>query len=196
MNSDTQALFLAGPIHSFLPFVDAAAVSLVNETVFPKHAGFRNQIEFVAKSGKQSLSIPLQAQSRKSSYQKVEISYKENWPNHLINALQTAYGKSPFFEYYDYKIEAHIRKQHQYLWDFNFELLQIVLQCLKIDSHLQVIEAAAISTTDALPQYPNYYQVFAQEIGFTPHLSILDLLFNEGVDAYFYLQAMKNKGLK
>jgi hypothetical protein len=32
-----------------------------------------------------------------------------------------------------------------------------------------------------------YYQVFQQKFGFQPNLSILDLLFNEGNEAVYYL---------
>ena len=48
-----------------------------------------------------------------------------------------------------------------------------------------------ISPKNALPDADfsprDYYQVFAQKHGFLPNLSILDLLFNMGNEAIFYL---------
>ena len=38
---------------------------------------------------------------------------------------------------------------------------------------------------DFIPQ--RYYQVYEQKHGFLPNMSILDLLFNEGNEAIFYL---------
>lgn len=185
-------LYCAGPIQSFVPFLDQKEIVLLDEVQFPKHADFRNRIEFAGVSGKQSFSIPLQASSRKANYRMVELSYQEHWQNQLLNALRTSYGKSPFYEYYDYRFIEVIRKEYQYLWDFNFELLNLVLKCLKIELPLQIEQGEL-----AKDEKPNdsitipYYQVFAQENGFLGGLSILDLLFNEGVDAAAYLQSFK-----
>jgi hypothetical protein len=185
-------LYCAGPIQSFLPFIEQKDIVLIDEVQFPSHAAYRNRIEFVGISGKQIFSIPLQASSRKANYKLVELSYQEHWQNQLLNALRTSYGKSPFYEYYDYRFIEVIRKDHQYLWDFNMELLNLILKCLKIDSPVTVAQGEIIADENlGGPLTDPYYQVFAQENGFVGGLSILDLLFNEGVDAYAYLQSMK-----
>lgn len=185
-------LYSSGPIHSFVPFIEQKEIILLDELKFPSHAGFRNKIEFVGVSGKQTFSIPLQASSRKANYRMVELSYQEHWQNQLLNALRTSYGKSPFYEYYDYRFIEVIRREYQYLWDFNFELLNLILKCLKIELPIQIeqgelIKDEMLSNVQSIP----YYQVFAQENGFVGGLSILDLLFNEGVDATLHLQSLK-----
>ncbi len=185
-------LYCAGPIHSFVPFIEQKEIILLDEVKFPSHAGFRNKIEFVGVSGKLTFSIPLQASSRKANYRMVELSYQEHWQNQLLNALRTSYGKSPFYEYYDYRFIEVIRREYQYLWDFNFELLNLILKCLKIDLPIHIeqgelIKDEMLSDVQSIP----YYQVFAQENGFVGGLSILDLLFNEGVDATLHLQSLK-----
>ena len=40
---------------------------------------------------------------------------------------------------------------------------------------------------DAEFESKRYYQVYEQKFGFQPNMSILDLLFNEGNEAIFYL---------
>ena len=110
----------------------------------------------------------------------------------MLNALRTSYGKSPFYEYYDYRFIEVIRREYQYLWDFNFELLNLILKCLKIELPIHIEQGESIKDemlydVQSIP----YYQVFAQENGFVGGLSILDLLFNEGVDATLYLQSLK-----
>lgn len=185
-------LYCAGPIYSFVPFIEQKEIVLLDELHFPSHAGYRNRFEFVGVSGKQIFSIPLQASSRKANYRLVELSYQEHWQNKLLNALRTSYGKSPFYEYYDYRFVAVISKEYQYLWDFNMALLNLVLQCLKIDIPLAIEKGELTEEKKFIGSIADpYYQVFAQDIGFVGGLSILDLLFNEGVDAYAYLQSLK-----
>ena len=185
-------LFCAGPIQSFVPFIEKRSIILLDEIHFPSHAGYRNRIDFTGVSGKQSFSIPLQASSRKANYRNVELSYQEHWQNQLLNALRTSYGKSPFYEYYDYRFIDLIKKDYQYLWDFNFELLNLILTCLKIHIPIEIEQGAFIADElDLAAEIVPYYQVFAQENGFVGALSILDLLFNEGIDASLYLKSVK-----
>lgn len=185
-------LFFAAPVHWYVPLLDTDILLLENDAAFPDRT-LRNRLVFTGKSGVQQISIPLQADSRKLEYQKVEIAYQERWQNHLINALRTAYGKSPFFEFYDYRFEPLIRQGHRYLWDLNMDVLKLSLDCLKLPVKLKTAdsEAGLASSEPELNEQP-YYQVFGDVNGFVSGLSILDLLFNEGVNAPDVLRRMQN----
>jgi hypothetical protein len=64
--------------------------------------------------------------------------------------------------------------------------------CLKIHIQIEIEQGAFIADElDLAAEIVPYYQVFAQENGFVGALSILDLLFNEGIDASFYLKSLK-----
>jgi hypothetical protein len=192
VNKLRTPLFCAGPIQTFLPFLEQDKIVLIDERQFPPQAAYRNRIEFAGVSGKQIFSIPLKSSSRKANYRMVELSYQEHWQNQLLNALRTSYGKSPFYEYYDYRFVEAIKREHQYLWDFNFELFNLILKCLKIEIPLEIEQGEFIADDLCFAPKPiPYYQVFAQDLGFIEHLSILDLLFNEGVDAVNYLKTIK-----
>lgn len=187
-------LYFAAPVNWYAEIADADLLVLGDEIPFPGQTP-RNRISFCGKSGIQTISIPLHSQSRKAGYMKTEISYRERWQGILINALKTAYGKSPFFEYYDYRIEALIKKEFRLLWELNLEMLLLTIDCLKMTTSVRISDREYSATGESGKEIISlpYYQVFADLNGFTPGMSILDLLFNEGVDAGIILLNMKNK---
>ena len=50
-----------------------------------------------------------------------------------VQALRTAYGASPFFEFYADELMPFYERRYTYLWDFNAELLQMLLAQLQLD---------------------------------------------------------------
>jgi hypothetical protein len=63
----------------------------------------------------------------------------------------------------------------------------MILRCLKAQKSLSFIDSESIEEQFIL-ETPSYYQVFNDKQAFIPHLSILDLLFNEGINASTYLK--------
>ena len=128
--------------------------------------------------GPQHLVIPVEAASSHAPIRDIRISEHGHWRHHHWNALRTAYGKSPFFEYYaDEFAPFYLSRTHDYLIDFNAALHDVVCRLIDFD---QVVTPSQHRTEP-------YYQVFAQRLGFLPDLSIIDLLFNEGPETIFYL---------
>ena len=98
-------------------------------------------------------------------------------------------------------------QDYEFLYDFNFEIMQKMCELLDIHPHVLHSEkfrmksvefatahdvsakgiAVADSTLYTLHSTKPYYQVFAHKFGFQPNLSILDLLFCMGPEAIFYL---------
>ena len=117
------------------------------------------------------------------------------------NALCSAYGESPFFEFYADDIRPFFERKWKYLFDYNWDITQTMCQLLDIHPRLMPTEdyqpQAANDFRDAIqPKHPaedpdftprRYYQVYEGKLGFLPNLSILDLLFNMGNEAIFYL---------
>ena len=133
----------------------------------------------------------------------IRISDHGNWRHLHWMALQSAYGESPFFEYYQDDIRPFFGQRWDYLVDFNEAITQKM--CELIDIQPQVARTTEfipepIDLTDYRsainPKHPApdadfspkpYYQVYAQKHGFLPNLSVLDLLFNMGPESIFYL---------
>ncbi len=61
------------------------------------------------------------------------ISDHGNWRHLHWNALKSAYGESPFFEYYADDIRPFFEKKWKFLWDFNWEIMEKMCELLSID---------------------------------------------------------------
>ena len=148
-----------------------------------------SQYKILTANGVLQLSVPTKKETRRGAFDKVEISYAESWQIEHWRAIQSAYLRSPFFIYYDYKIEPVFKREFKYLFEFNNALLDVLVDCLKLGIELQydTMEAKNYSSTDSL-QLKEYPQVFDQKFNFVNDLSVLDLLFNLGPEAESYLR--------
>lgn len=76
---------------------------------------YRNRCVIPTTNGLQSLSIPVttiaDAQISKTSMKDIHISDHGNWRHIHWNALCSAYGESPFFEYYQDDIRPFFEKK-------------------------------------------------------------------------------------
>ena len=158
-------------------------------------------------NGALSLTIPTN-HNTSLAMKDIRISDHANWRHVHWNALLSAYGESPFFEYYQDDIRPFFEKKYEFLFDFNMETTEKMIELLDIRPKISITEAYIQSKElkeedeikdfrDAIrPKKPlpdaefapqRYYQVYEQKHGFQPNMSILDLLFNEGNEAIFYL---------
>ena len=164
---------------------------------------YRNRTTILSANGPQNLTVPVtEGSNSKRIMRDVAISYDHPWQKLHWKALKSAYNNAPFFEYYaDAIAPFFFEKRWSYLMDFNNEIQQIVLaelnlKCIpeKSSSYTAPAEIPAgiadfrysihpktnrqVSDENFVPIV--YMQVFQEKFGFTPNLSILDLLFNEG----------------
>ena len=212
-----------------------------DECLIERHESFikqtyRNRMIIPTTNGPLSLTIPTN-HDISLSMKDIRISDHANWRHVHWNALLSAYGESPFFEYYQDDIRPFYEKKYEFLFDFNMETTEKMIELLDIRPKISITEEYIFSeerrvkseeTTfggqgesqfdsianhkvqssnlkvqsivdfrDAIrPKKPlpdaefspkRYYQVYGQKHGFQPNMSILDLLFNEGNEAIFYL---------
>lgn len=171
-------------------------------------SSYRNRCHILSANGLQRLSIPLRSgKNERQNIQQVQISYDEPWPTQHWNAIRSAYGNSPFFEFYADSIQAIFQQKHTTLFAFNLALLTELLELIGLEQDLlftpsyqtnpdqQVLDfrnAIHPKSHRALPdpafQAIPYPQVFAEKTGFIPNLSILDLLFCTGPQTIEYLE--------
>ena len=171
---------------------------------------YRNRCVIATANGLQTLTVPVehsvnsQELSANSPIVKdLRISDHNQWRRIHWNALQSAYSESPFFDYYADDIRPFFEKRYEFLIDFNEAIRQTVcdlldihpnvsytsdfsLQRSAVDDYREVINAKH-PQADADFQPRRYWQVFEDRHGFQANLSILDLLFNMGNEAVFYL---------
>ena len=162
---------------------------------------YRNRCYILGPQGVQMLQVPV-VHSDSWAIRDVLVDYSTPWVVRTERALDTAYENSAFFEYYRDGLFGIMDSQPEHLWDLNLQLIHWCLDRLHLPCALEPTSAfAAPGTVEddfrfaISPKHPDtvlqdigldrpYYQVFRDRMGgFTPGLSILDLLFNEGPDA-------------
>jgi hypothetical protein len=187
-----------------------SAASQAEEIVIEKHEyfqkqTFRNRCQILTPQGIQNLIVPLTAKHGKVLITDVRIDYQQKWVNNHWRAIQSAYGKAPFFEYYADGLEKVLYKRFDFLYDLNRELLSLCLKWLRWSTHVreslsyeaQVEESLQDirslinpKKTDILEDFFNpspYVQVFGND--FVSNLSLIDLIFCEGPEATKRIQA-------
>ncbi|MBN4085205.1 WbqC family protein [Flavobacteriaceae bacterium AH-315-B10] len=166
---------------------------------------YRNRTTIYAANGALILSIPVVfTQKNRQKFRDVKIANDANWQSQHWKSLQSAYRTSPFFEFYEDELKPLFTKKEANLLDFNFKCLEVIFDCLQLDStftktesYQKIIEDKTdlrhlVNTKqEQVQQFSNYTQVFNNKHGFLNNLSILDLLFNEGTNALSYLQSQK-----
>ena len=212
-----------------------------DECLIERHESFikqtyRNRMLIPTTNGPLALTIPTN-HNTSLAMKDIRISDHANWRHVHWNALLSAYGESPFFEYYQDDIRPFYEKKYEFLFDFNMEITEKMIELLDIrpkisitneyiqseelkvkseefnglanhkvqSSNLKVqskevqskeVQSIADFREAIRPKKPlpdaefesrRYYQVYEQKFGFQPNMSILDLLFNEGNEAIFYL---------
>ena len=130
----------------------------------------------------QKLQIPIQHNCKNESPENRKISYNHKWVAEHKNAWKTAYGKSPFYEYYDYRLHEILDIKLDTIGELSQSLLEMINPLLG-GNNLKINEQKIDIKTEVSP----YYQVFEDRYGFRQPVSILDLLFNLGPMSSEYL---------
>lgn len=149
---------------------------------------YRNKYKILTANGPLTLSIPLQkGKNEKQLIKDVKISYEIDWVRNHLETIKSAYGKSAYFDYYFDPMELLLQKNLTYLFDLNGELLVQILEWLNFEIEISRSQEFLSATTDFLNEAKTYPQVFESKFGFTPNLSIIDLMFNMGPESRLYL---------
>ena len=109
---------------------------------------YRNRCVIATTNGMQALTIPVesfplsndeaQESVRKCLMKDVRISDHGNWRHLHWNALMSAYGESPFFEYYADDIRPFFEKRWEFLFDFNMEICEKMCELLDIRPKINI----------------------------------------------------------
>lgn len=190
-NTIQLPLYFAPPIAWFTIALKHSNITLINDQKFPKQT-YRNRFDYGSFQGVKTFSLAINGATKNNEFTAVEIDTKTNWIKPLIQTLKTTYGNSPFYEYYGYKFEDIINKNHTHLWQLNLEILSLIYSILKVDFNYNIMTSSSkeiepLELAIQKLETKSYYQVFNTSQKFIPNLSILDLIFNEGPESYYFL---------
>ncbi len=164
---------------------------------------YRNRCIIATTNGIQALTVPVMRHTPDTLMRDIVVSDHGEWQHLHWQALTSAYGESPFFEYYADELYAIIHHPWHFLYDMNMAITRQMCQWLDIHPNLhptaiyeiepEMEDYREVIRPKHAPLDPHfqpkpYYQVYDSKHGFIANLSILDLLCNMGNESIFYLR--------
>lgn len=158
----------------------------------------RNRCNVLTANKVDTLTVPVIA-ANNGLTRDVRIDNNQDWTRRHLGCFQSAYGKSPFYEYYAPEFIGVFENKYAFLVDLNYDLLTICLRLVgiknKVTYNLSGSKKVEIDVVDEVSQINDkkkqgifkyykpepYYQTFGND--FVSNLSIVDLIFNMGPEA-------------
>ena len=132
----------------------------------------------------------------------VTISNNSPWNKIHWRSIESAYRKSPYFEYFEAELKPCFDSPAEKLFDFNFSLTEKIFSLMRIPFNYGFTSAyeknvdgssdyrTSIMSHERDHKLPRYQQVFSDRHDFISDLSIIDLLFNKGMESKKYLDSL------
>lgn len=202
------AYYLAVAAHGGDAYMDGTIL-------FDKRQKAVHRCEIADTRGRVQLTAPVAKPHgiARATWDDVAVSPHGQWWHIHLTTLESAYGRTPFFEFYIDRLRPFL--QH----DTHLRYPSIVALDRAIDAELRRIlflpeapeptatgkasstelyqpenhTSAELSETIFTDLIEPYWQVRMDSLGFQPNLSILDLIFNLGPEAAIYLWRLASK---
>lgn len=164
---------------------------------------YRNRYHISGSNNPIQLTVPLaHGRDQHTRIGDIMIYNADKWQVQHWRTLVSVYRRSPFWEFYEPSLHHLFENSFIHLAEFNLVAFQWLQKQLKFSATITIadtppelsdntidLRAIKLATDRAdIRQFPRYYQVFEDRIGFQPNLSILDLLFSEGPNTISWIK--------
>lgn len=108
---------------------------------------WRNRNRIKSKNGLQWLSVPIQYHTQQTAVDQVKVA-NNNWREKHLHALQSAYGKAPYFNWVMEQLTPSLLIDSLYLSIINETLIKICLSLLDISTTVHRVDNTASLVLD------------------------------------------------
>jgi len=179
-----------------------------------QRSSYFNRTYIAGANGKQRLTIPLKGGSRQKNMLKdICIDNTVKWQRIHWQAIQSAYAKAAYFEYYEPELKQLYQQIPDKLFQWNINLIELLFKLLNFDikysfsnnykKDFQLENDVADLRNTIRPNmdleqltYEPYYQLFQEKNGLITNLSVLDVLLSTGPDALRIIKNTKFNSIK
>lgn len=189
-----------GSVEHYVNVRAAEATAIDWKRRFDKRFKVTHRFAIADTRGRLELTVPIaKPKSSQCCWGDIEISTHGNWWDVHRIALESAYGRTPFFEYYADSLlpmlTAGVEERFPLLkdlsdaWDTWIRHKLMLPLPVAAETGESRPESPSIITENSnnATDFAQYWQVRADKIGFIGNLSVLDLIFNLGPEAIIYL---------
>ncbi len=128
---------------------------------------YRNRCVIASANGPLPLTVPIErtegTSASRSLMKDIRISNHGNWRHIHWQALVSAYGESPFFEYYADDLCPFFERHWEFLFDFNLEITHTL--CSLLDVRTNLVLTDEYKKGEELPRQSPSVSVQASSIG-------------------------------
>ncbi len=181
-----------GDIAYYAAIAESGASVVMSDARYDKRQKAVHRTVIADVNGPLRLTVPTaKPQSATSArWSDIKVSAHGGWADVHRTALESAYGRTPYFEYYAPRFLPLLVAVDQPITELNTALDAEIRRILMLPAPEITREITDVyDERFAYPTVP-YYQVRADRLGFIPGLSILDLIFNMGPESPLVLKKM------
>ncbi|MDE5643973.1 MAG: WbqC family protein [Muribaculaceae bacterium] len=151
-----------------------------------------HRYKIVDTRGEICLTMPVCHLSGQRGWNDVELSDHGQWWKLHLTALESAYGRTPFFEFYIDRflplLTDPAESEYRTVGDIDRQADRLVRQILELPPALDMQDVPPEHTDLRRHDFDSmnvekYWQIRADKLGFHPNLSILDMIFNIGPES-------------
>lgn len=148
---------------------------------FDKRCKSAHRMRMADTRGALELTVPIEKPYGRT-WADTRVSLHGRWWEVMATALESAYGRTPYFEFYADDFLPIISDPESFttVAELNMRFDRAIRKAIGLDREPGIAPAGSVPA-EVEPWAPEpYWQVRREQLGFIPGLSILDMVFNLG----------------